>query len=93
LKTIFVGNLGSDVTRENLQSLFAAHGEIIGVDVVDGQDFGYVRMIDDSEAYRAIKALNGRLCCGQELNVSVAKAYSHRKRDTPLAPASELAVA
>ena len=91
MKTIFVGNLGPDVTTEQLQSLFASHGEITGIDLMEGQDFGYVRMIDDSEAYRAIKALNGHLCCGQELTVSVAKAYSNRKRDIPVARQPELA--
>lgn len=91
MKTIFVGNLGPDVTTDKLKSLFASHGEITGIDLVEGQDFGYVRMIDDSEAYRAIKALNGNWCCGHELNVSVAKAYSHRKRNIPVAREPELA--
>jgi len=80
LKTIFIENLGSDVTRDRLQTLFEAHGEIVGIDLAGGQNFGYVRMADDSEAYRAVKALNGKPCGGRMLNITVAQAYGSRKR-------------
>ncbi len=80
MKIIFVSNLGSDVTADSLHTLFEAHGEILGIDLVDGQDFGYVRMADDSEAYRAVKALNGKPCGGRMLNITVAQAYGSRKR-------------
>lgn len=77
-----VGNLNEDVTAERLQILFESHGEILGIDLAVGQDFGYVRMADDSEAYRAVTALNGKLCGGRMLNITVAKAYSSRKHRT-----------
>ena len=80
MKTIFVGNLSLDVTADSLHTLFEEHGEIIGIDLAPGQDFGYVRMTDDSGAYRAVKALNGKACGGQMLNVTVAQAYGSRKR-------------
>ena len=80
LKTIIVGNLSSDVTTDSLHTLFEAHGEILGIDLAAGQDFGYVRMADDSEAYRAVTALNGRPCGGRMLNITVARAYGSRKR-------------
>jgi RNA recognition motif-containing protein len=79
LKTIFVGNLSEDVTSEKLHILFESYGEILGIDLAAGQDFGYVRMADDSDAYRAVTALNGLLCGGRMLIITVAKAYSSRK--------------
>jgi len=82
LKTIFVGNLSSNVTADSLHALFEAHGEILGIDLAPGQEFGYVRMADDTEAYRAITALNGKPCSGRMLNITVAQAYGSRKRYT-----------
>ena len=80
MKTILVENLSPEVTLQDLQSLFESYGQIIGIDVVKAQDFGYVRMADDSEAYRAIKGLNGGLCSGTKLKVALALSYSGRKR-------------
>ena len=81
MKTILVENLSPDVTCHELQSMFESYGQIIGVDVVAAQDFGYVRMADDSEAYRAIRGLDGELCSGRKLKVALAQAYSRRKRE------------
>jgi len=92
MKTILVGSLSPQVTQEQLQSLFEAYGEITGIDVVMGQEFAYVRMADDSEAYRAIRALNGMLCCGCRLSVGVAQAYSHRTRQPAPDTSPQLAV-
>jgi len=80
LKTIFVGNLSSNVTVDILETLFEAYGDILGIDLAAGQDFGYVRMADDSEAYRAVTALNGKLCGGRMLNITVAQAYCAQTR-------------
>ncbi len=80
MKTIFIGNLSVDVTPERLQTLFEPHGKILGIDLAAGQDFGYVRMADDSDAYRAVTALNGESCGGRILSITVAQAYSSRKR-------------
>jgi len=85
LKTLLVGNLSGDVSSENLQTLFDRYGEILGVDLAVGQDFGYVRMADDSEAYRAVTGLNGTACGGRMLEVTVPRAYSSRKREVPAA--------
>ena len=79
LKIVLVGNLSRDVTRDRLQTLFEEHGEILGIDLAAGQDFGYVRMADDSEAYRAVKALNGKPCGGRMLNITIAHASGSRK--------------
>ena len=80
MKTIFIGNLGLGISRDRLQTLFEAHGEILGIDLAAGQNFGYVRMADDSEAYRAVNALNGKSCDGQMLNITIAHPYGSRKR-------------
>ena len=83
MKTIFVGNLSADVTADTLHALFESYGEILGIDLAAGQDFGYARMADDSEAYRAVTALNGQLCGGQPLSIKIAEAYSSRHHRAP----------
>lgn len=91
MKTIFVGNLGPGVTQDELQLLFGRYGDVTGIDVMGGQDFGYVRMNDDSEAYRAIKALNGIGCGGRTLSVYAAIAYRSRKREISIEKQPEMA--
>ena len=63
-----------------MKTLFEQHGSATSVDFVDGQDFGFVRIDDDSEAYRAVKALHGAECGGRALDVTIARAYGSRKR-------------
>ena len=62
---IYVGNLSRDVSTEDLRQAFEAHGEVNSVNIIkdkfSGQSkgFGFVDMPDNSEADKAIKALNG----------------------------------
>lgn len=83
--TIIVRNLHPDVTRNDLQELFARHGVVEGVDVVAGQDFGYVRMRGASDAHQAIRLLNNQECLGR--NIEVQEARPHRYRTRNAAPA------
>jgi RNA recognition motif-containing protein len=61
---IFVGNLSSHTTEQELEHLFVAYGEVRSVDIImDGRTgnsrgFGFVEMQDKEDGEHAIKGLN-----------------------------------
>jgi len=61
---IYVGNLAFNVTAEDLRSLFSGYGEVSAVNIrkerFSGQSkgFGFVEMPNNSDADKAMKALN-----------------------------------
>ena len=63
MKNLFVGNLGSEVTHEELRRLFEAYGQVVQVHIIVDRDtglprgFAFVEMTNDAEAEKAIKAL------------------------------------
>ncbi len=77
MKSLFVGNLGSEVTPEELRRLFEAYGQVGQVHIVRDRDsglprrFAFVEMKNEAEGEKAIKALNGsilkRSCSEREL--------------------------
>jgi RNA recognition motif-containing protein len=62
---MYVGNLSYSVTEDDLKALFSEFGEVESVNVIKdkfsgrSKGFGFVEMPDNSEADKAIKALNG----------------------------------
>ncbi len=73
---IYVGNLPYDVTDNDLQKIFAAHGAVESARVVMDREtgrakgFGFVEMKNSSEAQNAIAALNGTDMGGRALRVN-----------------------
>ena len=80
-KSIFVGNLPTNVTENELQQLFAEHGTVCSVmvikDRISGQSrgFGIVEMEED-EANYAIEQLNGVVFLGQNIQVAEPLGFS-----------------
>jgi RNA recognition motif-containing protein len=76
---IYVGNLAFDATEDEVRELFAEYGKVTSValikDKFTGQPrgFGFVEMSDDSEANKAIAALNGREFRRRALTVNQAR--------------------
>lgn len=76
---IHVGNLAYDVTEEDLRTLFASYGEVSVVKVIkdrtSGQSkgFAFVEIPNNSEADKAMKALNGSRFKDQTIKLSQAK--------------------
>lgn len=72
---IYVGQLPRSITENDLRALFTEFGELTSVkiipDRVTGQSkgFGFVEMPSNSEADRAIKALNGKSVDGRNIKV------------------------
>jgi RNA recognition motif-containing protein len=81
---IYVGNLPYAVTEDKLQQHFAQHGSVISARVVidkfsgRSKGFGFVEMSTDSEAERAITALNGTQFEGRNIVVSEARPQTPR---------------
>lgn len=77
---ILVRNLARDVTREQLQALFEAHGRVqsctLVMDSVTGgsKGFGFANMPVPHEAKAAIRALNNLELHGSRLRVKKAEA-------------------
>jgi cold-inducible RNA-binding protein len=79
MKNIFVGNLSFTATEDAVRSLFEAHGTVERVSIITDRDtgkprgFAFVEMTNDSEADRAIAALNGSDLDGRTLNINEAR--------------------
>ena len=76
---LFVGNISWDATDEDLQNLFASHGEVVSARIVTdkfsgrSRGFGFVEMANDEQANAAIAALNDKDFMGRPIAVNVAK--------------------
>jgi RNA recognition motif-containing protein len=81
---LFVGNLSFNTSQEQLQDLFAAHGNVIEVDVIMDKfsgrprGFGFVTMETKEGADAAVKALNGKEVDGRALTVNEARPREER---------------
>src|SRR5258706_942437 len=83
---LFVGNLSFNTTQEQLQDLFAAHGNVVEVDVITDKfsgrprGFAFVTMETKEAADAAVQALNGKDIDGRALTVNEARPREERPR-------------
>ncbi|MBU6411571.1 MAG: RNA-binding protein [Verrucomicrobia bacterium] len=81
---LFVGNLSFNVTENDLNDAFAAHGTVAeAVLMMDrathrSRGFGFVTMSTDEEAQKAMAALNGTELDGRAITVNVARPREER---------------
>jgi cold-inducible RNA-binding protein len=81
---LFVGNLSFNVTENDLQDAFAAHGTVIEANLMMDRatgrprGFGFVTMSTPEEAQKAIDALNGKELAGRALTVNIARPREDR---------------
>ena len=79
MKSIYVGNLDSATTEQELRSAFAVYGNVQTVSVVKDREtglprgFAFVEMEDDKEAREALLGLNGATLGGTTLTVNEAR--------------------
>jgi RNA recognition motif-containing protein len=78
VKKIYVGNLPFSATDDEMNALFAQHGTVHSVALINDREtgrprgFGFIEM-DDNEATAAINALNGYEMDGRNLRVNQAE--------------------
>jgi RNA recognition motif-containing protein len=81
---LFVGNLSFNVTENDLQDAFAAHGTVIETNLMMDRTtgrprgFGFITMSTPEEAQKAIDGLNGKALDGRNLTVNIAKPREER---------------
>lgn len=68
---IFVGNLSSTSTKEDLHSLFSQYGKVAECDVL--RNFGFVHMDSQKEAEEAVRKLHHHELNGQAINVEMSR--------------------
>jgi RNA recognition motif-containing protein len=83
VKNLFVGNLDSGVTPEEIRRLFEAYGQVGQVHIIRDRDtgvprFAFVEMTNDAEAEKAIKTLNGSILRDRTLDVNYARPRPQR---------------
>lgn len=78
-KTIYIGNLSFSTTEEVLMNEFSKFGQVNSARIImDNQSgrskgFGFVEMIQEDEAAKAISSLNGKKIDGRIIRVSYAE--------------------
>lgn len=77
---LYVGNLDYKVTNDELRELFASHGTVVDVNVINGKGFGFVEMSSSEEAEAAKEALNGTEHMERTLRVDEAKPRENKPR-------------
>ena len=76
---IYVGNLSSEITEEELRQEFEAFGEVESVNIITDKisgrpkGFGFVEMASKSEAEAAITSLNGKTLKERTIVVNEAR--------------------
>jgi RNA recognition motif-containing protein len=79
LTKLFVGNLPFSATEESVRALFAPHGTIDSLALINDREtgrprgFGFIEM-SNADAARAMQALNGKDFDGRALKVNEAQA-------------------
>jgi RNA recognition motif-containing protein len=79
---IYVGNLPSEVTEQELRQEFATFGEVTSVNIMKDRysgsprGFGFVEMTSVSQGQAAIAGLNGKALKDQTLIVNAARSPS-----------------
>jgi RNA recognition motif-containing protein len=76
--TLYVGNLSSSTTEDELETLFTQVGDVTGLRIFkdrrgESRGFGFLTMSAQSEADNAVSRLNHYSFNGSSLKVSLAR--------------------
>jgi cold-inducible RNA-binding protein len=76
---LYIGNLGFDVTSQELQDVFTTVGPCVSVTVLtdrstgQSRGFGFVEMTSHGDAQKAMQQLDGKEINGRAIKVSEAR--------------------
>ena len=83
---IYVGNLSYDMNEDDLEQLFAEHGPVVKVNIIQDREsgrskgFGFVEMTNQADGEKAIEALDGNDSLGRNIKVNEARPREERPR-------------
>lgn len=76
---LYVGNLSTAVTEEDLKSVFSTYGNLSSVAIIkdrisqDSKGFGFVEFSNNTEGTKAMKELNSKELKGKAIVVNEAR--------------------
>ncbi|MCG8685219.1 MAG: RNA-binding protein [Desulfobacterales bacterium] len=85
---IYVGNFTEQMTENALREMFEAFGMVESVKIIKdrfsgrSKCFGFVEMPNNSEADKAIKALNGNMINKKPIKINHADSGAKKKKKT-----------
>ena len=83
---IYVGNLSSNATEETIRQAFESFGQVTSARIIkdkytgQSRGFGFVEMLEQSQAQAAIKSLNGKELLGKQISVNEARPRTDQGR-------------
>jgi RNA recognition motif-containing protein len=83
---IYVGNLSYNATEETVRQAFESFGQVTSARIIkdkytgQSKGFGFVEMLEQSQAQAAIKSLNGKELLGKQMSVNEARPRTDRGR-------------
>jgi RNA recognition motif-containing protein len=81
---LYVGNLSYNVSEDDLRQLFSQAGEIKEITLIMDRDtrrpkgFGFVEMVNQADAEKAIRMFNDQEMDGRRLTVNIARPREER---------------
>ncbi|KAG1663622.1 Heterogeneous nuclear ribonucleoprotein Q [Nymphon striatum] len=82
VKVLYVRNLTTEIDEEKLRGLFEPYGSVERVKKI--KDYGFVHFEERDHALKAMEELNGKDLGGSEMEVSLAKPPSDKKKKEEL---------
>ncbi|KAA0202430.1 hypothetical protein HAZT_HAZT004271 [Hyalella azteca] len=81
---VYVGDLGSTASRQDLEDAFSYYGRLTNVWVArNPPGFAFVEFEDPRDADDAVRALDGRTICGRRVRVEMSTGRSRSRYDGP----------
>ncbi|XP_071537984.1 uncharacterized protein [Panulirus ornatus] len=78
---VYVGNLGNNAAKHELESAFTKYGPLVNVWVArNPPGFAFVEFEDPRDAEDAVRALDGTRLCGVRVRVEMSTGRSRRDR-------------
>ena len=81
---IYVGHLSYHATEETVRQAFESFGQVTSARIIkdkytgQSKGFGFVEMLEQSQAQAAIKSLNGKELLGKQMSVNEARPRTDR---------------
>ena len=85
---LYIGNLSTETTEQDLRTMFSEAGTVSSVDVVidrktgKSRGFAFVTMTDQAEAEKAVELFNAKDLHSRTLKVNISLPREDRRIDT-----------